>query len=78
MGKNESKPVQADGNNSNANSNNITIIETLEEHKNLTSIILLLILTILVLHGLVKIYTWNKESVKRSERLKSRINLSAV
>ena len=78
MGTKTSKPVQADGNNSNANSNNITIIETLEEHKNLTSIILILILIILILHGLVKIYSWNKESVKRAERLKSRINLNAV
>lgn len=77
MGGNSAKPtVKAEGDNSNAN--NISIYETVEKHTNITATLLILILIILIIHSIIKAYTWHKNSIKRAERLKSRINLSAV
>lgn len=77
MGGKTSKPAaKTEGDNSNAN--NISIFETVENHTNITSTLLILILVILLIHSVVKLYVWHKGTVKRAERLKSRINLSAV
>lgn len=67
MGKPQSKQptANAEGEKSNANSNNIEIIEMINGHKESTFIALLLILLILVLHAVVKIYNWHKASIKR-------------
>lgn len=77
MGGKTSKPVtKTDGVNSNTNS--ISIFETVENHTNITATLLILILLILFIHSVVQLYAWHKRTIKRSERLKSRINLNAV
>ncbi len=79
MGKSESKPAsKAEGDNSNANSNSVNIYETINEHKNFTVTILLLILAVLLVNAIIKCYNWHKSSIKRAERMKSRINLNAI
>lgn len=80
MGGTDSKPMDtgAQGPMSNANSNSVTIIEKLENHKNTTELLLSLILAVMVLSFLMKIYTINKKQIKKTEQYKSRINLATV
>lgn len=80
MGKTQSKQpeAKAEGNNSNAVANNIEIIQMISEHKDTTTVLLLLILIFLIICSFVKIYIWNKNSIKRRQQMKSRINLAAV
>lgn len=80
MDKTNSKPAAstASGANSNSDTNSVNIYQTLEDHKNATTIILLLILAVLIINGLFKLYNWNKNKINKLERFLSRVNVNAV
>lgn len=80
MGTSDSKPqnTESSGDFSNANSNSITIVETLENHSSSISAFLIVIVVILVIHLTIKIYKMNKKSIQKKERAKSRTNISSV
>lgn len=80
MGKPNSKhsTAHADGDNSNANSNTIEIVQMIQHHKDSTSIILICILVILVFQCVIKLYKWHISSIKKVQQLKSRVDLDLV
>lgn len=73
MGTTDSKPQNtgASGDFSNADSNSITINETLENHSSTVIGILIIVAVILVTNLLIKLYVMNKKNIQRKERVES-------
>lgn len=56
------------GENSNLDSNSVTIIETINNHGSLLTILLMVVTILLLLHALAKIYTWHIKKIQSNER----------
>ncbi len=80
MGTKTSKPTEntAEGAMSNANSNSLTIVESVQEHSETVKIFLIIIAIILLINFAYKVYTLHKRCIQKNERNKSRITLSSV
>lgn len=80
MGADNSKAseTKAEGPMSNANSNNLTIIETVQEHTSMVSTLLLIISILMIIAFVYKLYKMHKRCIQKQESKKSRITLTNI
>lgn len=68
--------IKATGQNNNADSNQVKIIENIQDHGQMLMILLIIIIVILTSHLVFRIYKSHKKQIIRQHNFKSRLQLA--
>lgn len=78
MGNTPTKADNVSATGSSNNANEITIVQSIEEHKDSIQLLLIMIVVILVIYGIFKLYLAHRRCIQKQAINKSRDNLADV
>lgn len=73
------KPITtATGQSNNADANTVSIIENIQDHSSVVTILLIVIIVILAIHLIIKLYKEHRGNIIKQDRFRSRMELAGV